>query len=65
MLIVPFVVDLQILKRHIPHNSVKEAVGNIRFLKGLCGNRGFLIKLLCDSGRNFVNLHAVHLCILH
>ena len=65
MLVVPPIVDTNIPKRHIAHDSVKEAVGDICFLKRLRCNRGFLIKLLCDSGRNLVNLHAVHFRFLH
>ena len=43
MLVVPLVRDFEIPERHIAHNRVKEAVGEVGFLKALCGDRGLLI----------------------
>ena len=65
MLVIPPVVDSNIAERHIANDSVKEAVGNIGFFKRLCRNRGFLIELLCDTRRNFVDLNAVDFAVLH
>ena len=65
MLVIPPVIHSNIAKRHIANDSVKEAVGNIGFFKRLCRNRGFLIELLCDTRRNFVDLNAVDFAVLH
>ena len=65
MLVIPPVIDSNIPERHIADYSVKEAVGNICFLKRLRRYRGFLIKLLCDTRRNLINLHAVDFAVLH
>ena len=65
MFVIPPVVDSNITEWHIANNSVKEAVGNIGFFKRLCRNRGFLIELLCDTRRNFVDLNAVDFAVLH
>ena len=65
MLVIPPVIDSNIPERHIADYSVKEAVGNICFLKRLRRYRGFLIKLLCDTCRDFVDLHAVNFAVLH
>ena len=43
MLVVPLVRDFEIPERHITHNRIKEAVGEVGFLKALCGDRGLLI----------------------
>ena len=50
VLVVSFVGDFEISERHIADNTVKEAVGDIYFLKALCRNGRFLIKLLSDTG---------------
>ena len=50
VLVVSFVGDFEISERHIADNAVKEAVGDIYFLKALCRNGRFLIKLLSDTG---------------
>ena len=65
MLVVPLIENLKIPERHVAHYSVKEAVGYINFLKTTGGDRGFLIKLLCDTGRNRVKLHAINLSVFH
>ena len=65
MFVIPPVINLKITKRYITDYSVKEAVGDNRFLKRLCRNRGFLIKLLCDTRRDFINLNAVDFAVLH
>ena len=65
VLVVSLVGNFEIPERHIAHNGVKEAVGEICFFKALCGNRGFLIKLLCDTRRNSIKLYAVNLALLH
>ncbi len=65
VLVVLFVGDAEVAKGNIAHNGVKEAVGDIRFLKGLCGDRGTLVELLGDARRNLVQLHAIELCFLH
>ena len=65
MLVIPPVVDSNIPEWHIADYSVKEAVGNIGFLKRLRRYRGFLIELLCDTRRDFVDLHAVDFAVLH
>ena len=41
--IVTLVRNLEIPEGYIPHNGIKEAVGEVGFLKALCGNRGLLI----------------------
>ena len=43
MLVVSFIRYLKISKRHISDNAIKEAVGEVGFLKALCGDRGLLI----------------------
>lgn len=48
--VVSFVGYFEIPERHIADNTVKETVGNIYFLKALCRNGRFLIKLLSDTG---------------
>lgn len=65
VLVVPLVENLKIPERHIAYNSIKEAVGNVYFLKSTSRNRGLLIKLLCDTGRDGVKLHTVNLSVFH
>ena len=65
MLVIPPVIDSNIPERHIADYSVKEAVGDICFLKRLRRYRGFLIKLLCDTCRNLINLNAIDFAVLH
>ena len=65
MLVIPPVIHSNVAKRHIADHSVKEAVGNSCFLKRLRRYRGFLIKLLCDTCRNLINLNAVDFAVLH
>ena len=43
VLVVTLVRNLEIPEGYIPHNGIKEAVGEVGFLKALCGNRGLLI----------------------
>lgn len=65
MLVVSLVGNFEIPERHIAHNGVKETVGEICFLKALCGNRGLLVELLCNTRRNGIKLYAVNLAFLH
>ena len=41
--VVTLVRNLEIPEGYIPHNGVKEAVGEVGFFKALCGDRGLLI----------------------
>ena len=43
VLVVTLVRNLEIPEGYIPHNGIKEAVGEVGFLKALCGDRGLLI----------------------
>ena len=43
MLVVTLVGNFEITKRYITYNGIKEAVGEVGFLKALCGDRGLLI----------------------
>ena len=43
MLVVTLVRNLEIPERYITHNGIKEAVGEVGFLKALCGDRGLLV----------------------
>ena len=43
VLVVTLVRNLEIPEGDIPHNGIKEAVGEVGFLKALCGDRGLLI----------------------
>ena len=43
VLVVTLVRDFEIPEGYIPHNGIKEAVGEVGFLKALCGDRGLLI----------------------
>ena len=43
VLVVTLVRDFEIPEGYIPHNGIEEAVGEICFLKALCGDRGLLI----------------------
>ena len=65
VLVISLVGNFEIPERHIAHNGIKEAVGEICFLKALCGNRGFLIKLLCDTRRNGIKLNAIDFTLAH
>ena len=63
--IVAFVGYAEITEGDVTYNCVKKAVGDIRFLKRLSGNRGTLIELLCDTCGNLINLHTVNTAVLH
>ena len=65
MFVVPPIIDSNVAERHIANHSVKEAVGNIGFFKRLRRYRGFLIKLLCNTRRDLINLNAINLAVLH
>ena len=65
VLVISLVGNFEIPERHIAHNGVKEAVGEICFLKALCGNRGLLIELLCDTRRNGIKLNAIDFTLAH
>ena len=43
VLVVTLVRNLEIPEGYISHNGIKEAVGEVGFLKALCGDRGLLI----------------------
>ncbi len=65
VLVVTLIRHLELTERNIADRRVKEAVGKIGFLKALHGDARILIKLLCDTARDIVKLHAVEPCSVH
>ena len=63
-LIIPAVADLILSKRHIADGKVKEVVRQVGFFIPCNLDFCFLVKLLCDTTGQAVQLHAVQLGIV-
>ena len=63
--IVSAVVHTDFSKRHITDNHIKMVVWKLCLLKALYGNIGFLIKLLRNPAREWVDFYAVQLRACH
>ena len=61
MLVIAFIRHLELPKRDIANGSIEEAVRKIGLFKTLHRNGVALIKLLCDTPGNAVQLHTVEL----
>ena len=65
MPVISAVTDLIRPKWNIAYHTVKKAVRITGFLKSLYCNLVFLVKLFCDSSRNRVEFHTVHIGFAH
>ena len=65
MPVIPAVTDLIRPKWNIAYHTVEKAIRITGFLKSLHGNLIFLVKLFCDSARNLVEFHTVHIGFAH
>ena len=63
-LIIPAVADLILSKRHIADGKVKEVVRQVGFFIPCNLDFCFLVKLLCDTTGQAVQLHAIQLGIV-
>ena len=59
------VYELIASKGDIPYRHVKKAVRELGLFKSADGNVCFRVKELCDPAGNAVQLHAVHLQVIH
>lgn len=59
ILVVSLVHNLKRAKRYITNGGIKKAVRQVRFLKPANSDRRFLIKLLCNSSADAVQLHTI------
>ena len=65
MPVISAVTDLIRPKWNIAYHTVEKAVRITGFLKSLYCNLIFLVKLFCDSARNRVEFHTVHIGFAH
>ena len=63
--VVSAVVYTDFSERHIANNHIKMVIWELCLLKALYSDIGFLIELLCNPARKFVNFYAVELASCH